>query len=320
MFDAALLPARDDRVTLRAMAPEDARAYAEGTEDPAVRRYGHLPEPKYTASSVSALIEGPIRDGLRRGDLAVLTIAVASTDEFAGSLVLFGTAEDSIEVGFWIHPDHRAKGFAAAALALAVELARRSGFTSLLARTVPENVASQRTLERSGFVPGAPTREIAPSGQAATLVPYRRALKTIAPVPLETERLQLRLHEHADAKPLHHLYSRPDVARYLLDEPWTESDTGRHLSERMVRTRIGDGSTALALAMEHDGTTIGDVQLWLTNAEHGIAEIGWVLDPAWGGRGLASEAVRAVLELAIVWRLRWMRATKHQHSSLNASA
>lgn len=53
----------------------------------------------------------------------------------------------------------------------------------------------------------------------------------------------------------------------------------------------------LALVVEHENSVIGDVLLWLTNAEHRIGEIGWVLDPAHGGQGLAAEAVRAVLEL-----------------------
>lgn len=172
MLDAHLLPVRNDLACLREMRPEDAHAYAAGAADAQVRTYAHLPEPEYTEASVTALIKGEIRDGLRRGDLAVLTIADPDTDAFAGSLVLFGPAEGAIEVGFWIHPAHRGRGRARAAVALSAQFARRSGFERLMARTVPENHASRRVLERAGFARGAEEREVAPSGRAAVLLHY----------------------------------------------------------------------------------------------------------------------------------------------------
>ncbi|MDO5051433.1 MAG: GNAT family protein [Pseudoclavibacter sp.] len=115
--------------------------------------------------------------------------------------------------------------------------------------------------------------------------------------PLETERLRLRLHEPDDARWLHGLYSRPDVARYLLDEPWTAEFARDKLAERLLKTGLDADSAALALVIEHEGVPIGDVALWLTDREHRQGEIGWVLHPAHGGRGFAGEAVRAVLAL-----------------------
>lgn len=114
-----------------------------------------------------------------------------------------------------------------------------------------------------------------------------------APVllPLTTDRLTLRAHELNDAGWLHRIYSQPEVARYLLDEPWSEADATRHVSERLVKTDLDNESSALALVIEHEGTPVGDVLLWLTDAEHRVAEIGWVLDPEYGGKGLAREAV-----------------------------
>lgn len=298
MLNTSLLPIRNDQVVLRGMRPEDADAYAAGTDDGAVRKYGHLPEPEYTKDSVLALIRGPIRAGLDRGDLAVLTIADPSTDAFAGSLVLFGATNTSIEVGFWIHPDHRGNHLSTGALALATEFVRRSGFTSLTARTVLENVASQRALERSGYVCGEPSRDTSPSGESVILLHYRRSIETTSLFPLATERLRLRLHEHQDAQPLQRIYGRANVAQYLLDEPWSEPEAVRHVSKRITHAGLDDGGTNLALIIERNEIAIGDVTLWLTEPEHGMAEIGWALDPAWGGQGLASEAVRTVLKTA----------------------
>jgi RimJ/RimL family protein N-acetyltransferase len=97
---------------------------------------------------------------------------------------------------------------------------------------------------------------------------------------------------------MHRVWSRPDVARYLLDEPWTVALAREKNAERMRRTDLDGESGSLNLVIEHQGVPVGDVLLWFTDREHRIAEIGWVLDPAHGGRGLASEAVEAVLGLA----------------------
>jgi len=113
-----------------------------------------------------------IREGLERGDLAVLTIADLTTDAFAGSLVLFGAEQGSAELGFWVHPGRRGKGLARDAVALAIKFAKRSGFVRLTARTLPENQASQRVLEQAGFISGDVMRDVAPSGQEVALIPY----------------------------------------------------------------------------------------------------------------------------------------------------
>ena len=276
----------------------DARAYAEGTADASVRKYAHLPEPEYTEESVTALINGAIGEGLERGDLAVLAIGAPSTGDFAGSLVLFDVTEESVEVGFWVHPEHRGNGLAKAALCLAATLAQRSGLTRLTARTVPENLASQRVLEQAGFSRGAEVKDVAPSGQAVNLLHYSRELVSNPLIPVETERLRLRLHEPDDVAWLHRVYSQASVARYLLDEPWSRDDAAKRVSERLPRTGLDADARALALVIEHEGTPIGDVALWFVDADRKVAEIGWVLDPDHGGQGFAREAVSAVLRIA----------------------
>ncbi|WP_084638103.1 GNAT family N-acetyltransferase [Gordonia shandongensis] len=319
MLSTSLLPIRNERATLRTMRHSDADAYAAGTRDAAVRKYGHLPEPEYTAESVRALIDGPIREGLDDGDLAVLAIADPTTDDFAGSLVLFGATGTSVEVGFWVHPDHRGKQLSTGALALAIELLRRSRITDVTARILIDNDASRRALERSGFVRGEAMHDTTPSGDSAVLLHYRRAIEAIEAFPLTTERLRLRLHEHSDVRALDRIYGRSAVARYLLDEPWTMPETVRHVGERIAHTGLADGGTKLALVVEHDGAVIGDVTLWPTDPEHRVAEIGWVLDPEWGGRGLASEAVNAVLSTAFThYRLHRVAAQMDARNTASA--
>lgn len=176
MLDATVLPLGDTGAVLRPLRTDDAAAYAEGAGDVSVRQYGHLPEPEYTEASVRVLIDGEIREGLDRGDLAVLAIGDPVTDDFAGSLVLFGVADGSAEVGFWVHPSHRGKGMAGAAVRLAEVFARRSGLSRLTARTVPGNLTSRQVLEAAGFRRGAEVVDVAPSGAAVVLVPYLREI------------------------------------------------------------------------------------------------------------------------------------------------
>lgn len=116
--------------------------------------------------------------------------------------------------------------------------------------------------------------------------------------PLRTDRLILRPHLEHDAASLQPIYALPEVARFLLDEPWDEETARAKVAERLPQTGLDTAAGALALVIEEQGVAVGDVQLWLTDRELGVAEIGWVLDPARGGRGLAAEAVGAVLELA----------------------
>ena len=297
MLDATTLPITFENTRLRPLSELDADAYAAGTKDEAVRRFGHLPESDYTPESVRRMIRDEVAEGLSSGTLAVLALADAETDRFVGSLVLFDVSSEAAEVGFWIHPDARGAGHARRGLELASRFARNSGLRTLTARTLLENKASQRCLTNAGFHEVERAVGTTPAGQREELFHYRRALKPTAQWPLATERLRLRPHNADDAEWLHELYSRPDVARYLLDEPWTAEVTHDKLTERLAKTDIDGETGALALVIEHDGVPIGDVALWLTDHEHRQGEIGWVLDPAHGGQGFASEAVRAVLAL-----------------------
>lgn len=298
MLDQDLLPLTTPAVRLRPLRYADAAAYAEGTDDPQVREFAHLPAPQYTAESVRTMIDEVAGLSLERGDLVVLTIADPATDTFVGSLVLFDVSEDSAEVGFWIHPAHRGAGRAAAALELAAELAARSGLSRLTARTVPANAATRSLLARAAFAAGPTTRSTAPSGVTSQMLTFSRRVDATAHLPLVTERLVLRLHTDEDAAGLQRIYSRPDVARLLLEEPWSQQDAQDQIIRRRRRTGLETGEGQLAAVVEHEGRVIGDVALWVTDREHRLAEIGWVLDPDHGGRGLATEAVRAILDLA----------------------
>lgn len=55
-----------------------------------------------------------------------------------------------------------------------------------------------------------------------------------------TPRLTLRLHRESDLDRLVAIYSRPDVARYLLEEPWTAESGRVQLDRRLRRTGLAE--------------------------------------------------------------------------------
>lgn len=172
------LPRTEADVVLRRLRHGDADAFAAGTTDAAVRRYGHLPLPEYSADTVRAQIDGVIAQGLADDSLAVLAVADASSDAFLGSIVLFDFGEDRAEVGFWLSPEGRGRGAAQKGLLAVARLASELGLTRLDARTAPENEGSRRVLERAGFVQtSGPCRELTPSGEMATVLKFERSVR-----------------------------------------------------------------------------------------------------------------------------------------------
>ena len=177
MSVADSLPSTVADVTVRRLGHRDAEAFAEGTEDPAVKQYGHLPLAEYTPQVVRDQVDGIIAQGLDEGFLAVLAIADEETDEFLGSIVLFDFRADRAEVGFWLAPQARGRGAAQNALQAIARIAADAGLTYLDARTSPENDGSRRVLEDAGFTQTADAHdETAPSGEVATVVTYERSL------------------------------------------------------------------------------------------------------------------------------------------------
>lgn len=123
------------------------------------------------------------------------------------------------------------------------------------------------------------------------------------PLPLRTDRLRLRTYVESDAEALLPIYSRDDVSRFLLSDPWDVEEARSQIAKRLPRTGLETETRALALVIEvvepsGSGTVIGDIALWHDTDDSRKAEIGWVLDPAAGGRGYATEAAAEVLRIA----------------------
>jgi len=118
--------------------------------------------------------------------------------------------------------------------------------------------------------------------------------------PVRSERLLIRRATTADVGPTW-LYRRQEAVSRWMTAASTELDDYRVHFEKPDRMRK-------TLVFESDGAVIGDLMLapedaWAQAEVHELAkgvhaEIGWCIDPAYGGRGLATEAVLALIALA----------------------
>jgi RimJ/RimL family protein N-acetyltransferase len=116
--------------------------------------------------------------------------------------------------------------------------------------------------------------------------------------PVTTERLSLRPAEQRDARPTFAFRQLPEVSEWMTTHATDPDAWEAGFSERLGNT----------LVIEKDGVVIGDLMLQVQDpwsqaevreqAKGSLVEIGYVLDPAYAGRGYATEAVREELRLS----------------------
>lgn len=111
---------------------------------------------------------------------------------------------------------------------------------------------------------------------------------------LKTERLVLRRMTMEDAADMTELHSSPGARRYSRRAPRTEAEIKAVLEK--IQGNI-DTNTAISWAMTLHGSDkmIGDISFWRMMPEHFRAETGYLLGAEHCGKGLATEALRAVL-------------------------
>jgi RimJ/RimL family protein N-acetyltransferase len=119
--------------------------------------------------------------------------------------------------------------------------------------------------------------------------------------PILTERLELRPLGVEDAVAVNAYESLPEVCAYVPFEPRSlETTTSRLADAALTRTTLdGEGQPLrLGIVVRETGELVGEVLLFLRSIEHRGGELGYIMHPAHHGRGFATEAARAVLELA----------------------
>ncbi len=110
--------------------------------------------------------------------------------------------------------------------------------------------------------------------------------------PIETARLRLRPFNRGDVDAVYSYRSRPDVAKYLFDEPMNHEECAEAVRTRSTQLAFSGEGDKILLAVERrdDGRLIGEVSLiWRSSSEQ-QAEIGYIFHPDVHGSGYATEA------------------------------
>ncbi|WP_199880657.1 GNAT family N-acetyltransferase [Bacillus massiliglaciei] len=115
---------------------------------------------------------------------------------------------------------------------------------------------------------------------------------------LETERLYLQEINHSHEKALFDILTKKEVVEYYGSGPLLSYKDAKLAVNQFQNGFLNKQSIRWGLVMKENRSFIGTVGLNQLNYRHKRAEIGYELHPDFWKRGLASEAVRSVIEYA----------------------
>ena len=103
---------------------------------------------------------------------------------------------------------------------------------------------------------------------------------------IRTARLMLRRAKIEDLNAIHAILANPEATRFWSTPPHTSVEQSREWLRSMIDA---PPETSDDYVVEYEGRVIGKAGCWQ------LPEIGFILDPAYWGRGLAREALEAVI-------------------------
>ena len=221
--------------------------------------------------------------------------AVFVGGDWEGMAGVFVDGAEPVLWGMWVAPAARGRGLGRALVEAVIGWARVRGFVRLRLSLSDAAPAAGRLYEALGF---ARTGSRRPLESDPALEQHELALDLRPqPLRLESGRVLLRRFEPHELAALHALRSREDVVRWLYDDPATEEEDRARLARRIGDTRFALTGDALGFAVVAEGAIVGDASFFLHSAEHRQGEIGFIVHPDHQGRGYATDAARALLEL-----------------------
>jgi ribosomal-protein-alanine N-acetyltransferase len=117
------------------------------------------------------------------------------------------------------------------------------------------------------------------------------------PFPLiKTQRLVLRRIRMDDAKDLHYFRSDKKILKYIDKKPEKSLAKTRKFIRLLWKLERKGSAVNWALTVKGNDRLLGNVCLWNIKKDHHRAELGYTLHASLHGKGIMSEAVKAVLE------------------------
>ncbi len=113
---------------------------------------------------------------------------------------------------------------------------------------------------------------------------------------LNTERLYLRQIQPADAERVHYFRSDKEINKYIKrPQPQTYEMAVEHIEKITADIRTNK-SISWGIMLQDSPVLIGSICLWNFSEDRKIAEVGYDLDPNFQGKGIMSEALKAVID------------------------
>ena len=114
---------------------------------------------------------------------------------------------------------------------------------------------------------------------------------------IETERLILRHMKVSDARDMYDYARRPQVTRYLLWAPHDSLDYTRSYLKQVERCYRQGTFHDFGVILKENNRLIGTCGFARIDEANSTAEAGYVLNPDYWGKGIATEALSAVIAL-----------------------
>ena len=115
---------------------------------------------------------------------------------------------------------------------------------------------------------------------------------------LETERLKFRAIKKSDFNDIYEYSSNPQTSQYLLWSPHNSLEYTKHFIDIILaKYKCGDYHD-WAITLKENKKMIGTCGFTRIDEQNGTAEIGYVLNPAYWGMGIGTEAAKRVIRFA----------------------
>lgn len=120
----------------------------------------------------------------------------------------------------------------------------------------------------------------------------------LSDVHISTDRLVIRPFAPGDFPAFFAYHRLPEVYHYLYQDPLDETAARTKFAKASAPKLVDDGDVAVfAVERREDGVLIGEVLLKLASSAAEQAETGYIFNPDFAGKGYATEAMRALLDL-----------------------
>jgi RimJ/RimL family protein N-acetyltransferase len=300
-----------ERLLLRAWRPADADPVCEAMQDPDMHRFLALPRP-YTREDALRFVSRTAVDPRRDGSALECAVVERRSGRLVGSGALRLTGDP--EIGYWIAPDARGRGYAAEVTGVLSRWGFGLGLRRVRLACDVRNLASARTALSAGFrfegisrdgVIGGGTGGVpemrADLARFARLVsdpdgPVRHNFASLPPDGLDDGVLGLRTMSPEDAE----AFAETDDALTLrwgfTGEPHSRDDARRSAEQAGLLWLVG-AVAVFSMVDLATGRFAGSIRLRRAGPPQ-VGGIGYVVHPAFRGRGYTTRALRLLVPWA----------------------